>query len=350
MAIGASTLLGQMLAGESISSGIFDPLTKKNSKQDRYRTLMRGGNMFSYSTFQMFVGCERKWHLNKLEHSLRGQEQSITRNEDNIDFAFGKAVESGVHAILLGKPSHQVYFDMLRAWDIPLLAQHPKGKAKTFMDAWIAVDKFSWINGCLFPGWEIAYFNGKPAIELALCVDLENGKYYCGHVDVVLFNPIENRYRVLEIKTTGLKWTHPAMYKNSGQANGYSIVLDSIVEDLEATSTYEVFYLQFSTEMDKWDVYNFTYSRSNRASWINTILLDINRVQTYITISFFPKRGGNCLSYGKPCVYFDVCDLSPEYFNGTGEMDIIEEEELSEQNFDFYFTISEILATQQELI
>lgn len=350
MAIETNSLLAQMLGEETISSGIFDVLEKKKSKQDRYRDLMRGGNMYSYSTFQLLHACERKLQLKKLEMSIEGQTRGITRQEDNIDFAFGKAVESGVHAVLMEKQSHEIWWDMFRAWDVPLLMQHPKGKAKTFIDAWVAVEKFAWIKDNMFQGWEIAYFNGKPAIELSLCIDIQNGYYYCGHVDVVMWNPLENRYRILEIKTTGLKWSHEAMYKNSDQANGYSIVLDSIVEDIEATNTYEVFYLQFSTETDQWTRYDFTYSRSNRASWINTILIDINRVDTYRSINFYPKRGGSCLDYGRPCAYFGTCDLSAEYFNGTGEFDTITEEDLEKQDFDFRFTLQQIIETQQGLI
>lgn len=350
MALNETSLLSQIFSGETVTSGIFDVLDKKKSKQDRYRDLMRGGNMYSYSTFQLLHTCERKLQLQKLENSRLGQEQQITKQDDNIDFAFGKAVESGIHAILLGKEEHLIWWDMFRAWDVHLLMQHPKGKAKTFIDAWLAVEKFAWIKDNMLGGWEVAYFNGNPAIELSLLIDLENGYYYGGHVDVVLYNSLENRYRILEIKTTGLKWSHPAMYKNSNQANGYSIVLDSIVEDLESTSTYEVFYLQFSTETDQWTRYDFTYSRSNRASWINTILLDINRVETYRQIKFFPKRGGSCLDYGRPCQYFDVCDLSPEYFNSTGDFDTCTEDDIQVHNFDFRFTMSQIIATQQELI
>ena len=350
MAINTTSLLAQMLGEESVSSGIFDVLDKKKSKQDRYRELMRGGNMYSYSTFSLFNTCERKLQLTKLENSHAGQAQSITKNADNIDFAFGIAVESGVHAVLLGKEPHKVWWDMFRAWDVHLLLEHPKGKAKTFIDAWLAVEKFAWIKDNMLQGWEVAYFGGQPAIELSLCIDLENGYYYCGHVDVVLYNSFENRYRVLEIKTTGLKWSHEAMYKNSDQANGYSIILDSIAADIEATGTYEVFYLQFSTETSQWTRYDFTYSRSNRASWINTMLLDIQRANTYERISFFPKRGKGCMDYGRPCVYFGICDLDPSSFNGTGDFDMVTEEELVEQGFDFRFTLSQIIETQQGLI
>lgn len=335
---------------KELAPSIFNILDKKKTKQDRYLHLMRGINILSYSTFSGFHSCERKFQLKKLELSGDNNLEFVGAIQNNIHFAFGKAIESGIHAVLLGKPRHQIWFDMFRAWDADLLYVDEKYKDKSFLDAWIAIDKFSWIKDNMFQGWELAYFNGKPAIELSMCINMENGYYYLGHMDVALYNPIERRYRVLEIKTTGLKWVHPAMYKNSDQANGYTIILDSIAKDIEETATFEVFYLVFTTVDGMWKRFDFTYSRSNRAGWINTIMLDINRINTYRKVEFWPKRGGSCMDYGKPCQFYDVCDLNTTGFSESGEFEEITEEELEEHSFDFRFNISKIIATQQELI
>lgn len=334
----------------SVASGAFDALNKKQSKQDKYNQLMRGINILSYSTFSGLHSCERKFQLKKLEQSNANSIETVSAFNTNIDFAFGRTVETGIHAVLLNKPKHLIWFDMFRAWDAELLLQHPKEIPKTFLDAWIAIDKFAWIKDNMFQGWELAYFNGKPAIELAMHIDMENGFHYLGHMDVALYNPLERRYRVLEIKTTGLKWVHPAMYKNSDQANGYTVILDSIAKDIEETATFEVFYLVFTTNNGQWNRFDFTYSRSNRAGWINTILLDINRINTYKQVNFWPKRGGSCMDFGRPCQFFDACDLDAEHFNGTGEFEEVSEEELLTHEFDFRFKLSEIIQTQQELI
>lgn len=311
---------------------------------------MRGVNVYSHSTSDKFVACERKFACSKLELNQPVQTDSVVTLEGNIDFAFGKAVETGVQAALLGHPKWKIFFDMFMAWDIKLMQEHPKGYAKTFTDAIIAIDQFIYIQQELMQGWEIAMFNGKPAIELAMRLDLENGYFFIGHADIILYHPSAKRYRVLEIKTTGAKNINEAMYKNSGQGTGYSIFLDQIAKDVELTATFEVTYLVWSTSLGGWRVYQFTKSRSARADWLNTLLLDIKRIHTYRTLHFWPKRGSACFDYGRPCAYLDSCDLDPTSFNPSGDFAQIEAHELDEHEFDFKFNLSAILETQKELI
>jgi hypothetical protein len=328
-----------------ILAGLWDGVAKRNSKQDRYLQLMRGINILSYSTFGALHTCERQFQKNKLRLAANKNTPRVVFAETNIDFAFGRAVESGIHSTLLKKSKPEIFFDMFMAWDIPLFQEHPRNYAKTFVDSLLAIDQFGVVQSMLFEGWEIAYFDGKPAIEVSMCIDLGNGYYYVGHADVILWHPIEQRFRVLEIKTTGAKYVHEAMYQNSDQAVGYSIMLDSIAKDLENSATFEVFYLVFGTSMDKWMPFHFTKSRSQRAGWINTLLLDIQRINTYRQVSFWPKRGGSCMKYGKPCSYFGICDLGQEE-----EFEVISEEEIAKHEFDFRFKLDEIIQTQTELI
>lgn len=341
--------LAALLGSHDISAGIFSTVAAKDRKKDRYLHLMRGINIVSYSTFGNLHTCERKFALKKLTQAAVNDSGDYIPYT-NIDLAFGKAIESGVQAIFLGKGPQETFFDMFRAWDMPFDAAHPKGNPKTFTDATIAIDQFRLIKNSIFQGWEIAYFKGKPAIELAMLIDIETGHYYVGHADIILYNPRENRYRVLEIKTTGSKNLHEAMYKNSDQATGYSIMLDSIATDRESTATFEVFYLVFSSSLQEWKLFEFTKSRSMRAGWINTILLDIQRVSIYEKAGYWPKRGGSCFDYFRPCEFFNICDLEFKHFNAKGEFDIVNKEDLDKHEFDFRFKLSEIIQTQKELI
>ena len=319
----------------------------KRQKQIRYITLMRGINVSSYSTFGGLQSCDRKFAIKKMELADAGVD---IKPMENVDFAFGKAVETGVHCVFLRKSPEETFIEMFTSWDIPLYAEHPKGYAKRFVDATIAIDKLRYVLsiGHLFEGWEVAYFNDKAAIELAMVIDCENGYFYCGHADMILYNPTEHRYRVLEIKTTARKQLDEAMYKNSDQATGYSIMLDSIAQDQEETATFEVFYLVWNTANDNWTLFEFTKTRSQRAGWINTILLDFQRIELQRKFGFWPKRGTACLEYGRRCEYYTCCDLELSYFNSRGEFDIVTPEEIEEHQFDFHFKLSNIIATQQE--
>lgn len=328
-----------------ILAGLWSGIAKRQSKQDRYLKLMRGINILSYSTFNALHSCERQFQKNKLRLAANVNTPRVLFAETNIDFAFGRAVESGVHSTLLKKSKQDIFIDMFMAWDIPLWQTHPRNYAKEFVDTLLAIDQFGYIRDMLFEGWEIAYFDGKPAIEVSMCIDLGNGYYYVGHADVIMYHPIERRFRVLEIKTTGAKYVHTAMYQNSDQAVGYSIMLDSIAKDLEESATFEVFYLVFCSSLNKWERFDFTKSRSQRAGWLNTLLLDIQRINTHRQVNFWPKRGGSCFEYSKPCQYFTLCDLE-----AMNEFDVITPEEINTHDFDFRFSIDKIIETQEELI
>lgn len=342
--------LTNILARTDVKGSLFDPNKVKKNKQKRYLHLMRGINIYSHSTSEKFVLCERKFACGKLEQNQPIQIDDIETIAGNIDFAFGKAIETGVQSALLNHPKSKIFFDMFLAWDMPLMTQHPRGYEKTFTDAVIAIDQFLYIKDQLMQGWEIAMFNGKPAIELAMLIDLENGYYYVGHADIILFHPMLKQYRVLEIKTTGSKTVHEAMYKNSTQSTGYSVFLDEIAKDVELTSTFEVFYLVYPTSIGFWKLFNFTKSRSSRAAWLNTLLLDIHRIANYRQVNFWPKRGSACFDFYRPCQYLDRCDLDPKSFNPSGDFAIITEDELNQHEFDFKFKLSDILRTQKELV
>jgi len=343
--------LTSLLASQDVKSSLFDPNKAKQNKQRRYVHLMRGINMYSHSTSEgKWNNCERFFSCSKLEQNQPIQIDDIETLEGNIHFAFGRAVESGIQSTLLGNKREKIFFDMFMAWDIPLMAQHPKNQPKTFTDAVIAIEKFNYIKTQLMSGWVIAMFRGRPAVELAMCLDLENGYYYVGHADIILYHPQLQLFRVLEIKTTGSKMVDEAMYKNSGQALGYSIFVDQIAQSHEIAATFEVQYLVFASSLDQWVNYEFTKSRSNRADWINTLLIDIQRINTSRTLKFFPKRGSECYNWGRRCQYYDRCDLDPSAFNSTGEFAVIGEEEIAKHTFDFKFTLSQVLETQKELI
>lgn len=342
--------LSALLGDTDIKGELFNPNSAKSSKQRRYQELMKGINMVSHSTFERKQDCDRKFSVNKYTMNNPGSDIQLFQNEGNIDFAFGRAVETGIQATLLNHSKERIFWDMFLAWDIGLMQQHPKNYAKTFTDACIAIDQFQQIKRELMQGWEIAMFNGKPAIELALCIDLENGYYYVGHADIILFHPVLQRYRVLEIKTTGSRNVDEAMYGNSGQGVGYSVFLDNIAKGVELTATFELFYLVFPTAEGYWKLYEFTKSRSNRADWLNTVLLDVNSIDTYRRLNFWPKRGGSCYKWGRRCEYYNSCDLDPTAFNPSGSFSVITETEIDRHHFDFRFTLSQILDTQKALI
>lgn len=321
----------------------------KAKKQERYRALARGINVQSYSNFGLMEECERKFAKVKAATAVRYDNGKVAGAENNIHFAYGRAFESGVQATLMGKSAQQIFWEMFLAWDMPLDATDDKGK--TFTECVMAIDKFQLIAPDIFGEWELATFNGKSAVELAFCFDLENGYIFVGHVDIVLRNKSSGQFKVIELKTTG-GLLHEAKYGNSPQATGYSIVVDEIAKqyptlNADLAAAYSVLYLVYQSKDAAFTAFEFTKSRSERAGWLNSLMLDYNRIHMYRDANFFPKRGNSCMKFNRPCHLYGVCDLNIDF---TEQHVVVPMSELETYEFDFRFKLSDIIKTQKELI
>lgn len=304
----------------------------------------RNDKTLSYSILQTLHACPRKYELETV--------QGVTAEEDeNIDFAMGHAVGHGIQQALLGKERDSIILEMFLLWYVDLeLANFRKGKS--FWHAVMAVDKFIAIKDEYFAGWEVAVFNNKPAIELNFKIEILGGYAYQGHIDLVLHHPETDAYKILEIKTTSFNNLHEAVYKNSAQALGYSIVLDQIAPGV---SNYEVTYLAYKTGVKEYEVFDFIKSSLSRAVWIKQLLLDLDIIEHYKREGFFPMRGESCYSFFRPCKYFGICELSNSAF---GKLDNLEldssgqliEQEQPEPQFAISLHISDIIERQMERI
>jgi hypothetical protein len=348
------SVLSQLFGGVDVGAATqtLSPNSAKHQKQRRYRELVRGINILSYSTFELYHTCERKFAISKLRAGNRTEaELAIFQEDTNLHLTFGKCFETGIQSVLLGKSWAHIFLDMLMAWDMFLFEEDQKGyKGKTFTECVIGVELFfKTTRHVLLSEWEVAIFNGKPAVELAMSLDFENGYYFLGHADVVLRNKYSGELMVLEIKTTADNNIQEAKYGNSAQASGYSIMVDSIADDLELTSAYNVLYLVYHTAQHKFFTYSLNKSREGRAEWVNTLLLDMQRVHTNRQLQFFPKRGQSCMHFGRVCQYYETCSMDP-FQGGLRDFAVISSEQLEAHGFDFHFKLGNLIETQKGFI
>lgn len=275
----------------------------KTSKKD-YRIAYRFVNITSHSQREVLHECPRHFQITKIPTNVDSSVLFL-----NLDFVYGHSVGAGIQTYLATRNKQQALFASFLAWNCDLDFALPK-KGKSSVLAGLAIEKFIYFWEKSFgEEWELAYFNGKPSTELTFFIDCENGYFHAGHVDAILRNKRTGRYMVLEIKTTAIRTVDEAQYANSGQAVGYSIILDKIVNDLDAVSQFEVLYLVYSSEQREYTAFPFTKNRVERAEWLQDLLLDHTLINTYKKIDFFPKRGQSCWSFGKRCPHFGVCDM-----------------------------------------
>jgi len=181
--------------------------------------------LISHSSRTTLHKCPRKYQLYRLSSQTITTDE-LKETEQGVTFAYGKAVGVGIQSTMESKSIDQVYIDTFLEWDVDLLDETPRQK-KSFWLALFAVQKFIALrdNGFL-DCYELVYYQGKPACELSFQVLLPNGFKYRGFIDAVLRHKTTGAILVLENKTSSGN-ANSAMYKNSGQALGYSVILDS---------------------------------------------------------------------------------------------------------------------------
>ncbi len=256
----------------------------------------------SYSSRLTLHSCPRKYQLYKLNAAVPEDDDPTS-----VTFAFGHTVGAGIQEYLVSGDSNKALMAAYLTWAPDLFAENTK-QVKSFWLAVAAIQRFiSLCNNGFLKDWQVATFDGQPAVELGFKITLPGGFIYIGFADVVLVHKVTGEVMVLELKTTSATNVVAAMYKNSAQAIGYSIVLDAVIPGLSA---YTVKYLIYKTKSFDYEVMDFGKSYLQRALWIKELLLDIERVARYAEDDIFPMHGESCNSFFRECEYFGVCTMA----------------------------------------
>ena len=290
----------------------------------------------SHSSLELLHECERKFQLNKLLVSEQPKEESA-------HFSFGKAMGAGVATYLATQSKDQALYQCwLAYWPELEIDNKSVWRALHYMQgAFRALDN-------LLNHYEVAEFRGAPAVELSFRLNINEQKYFVGHIDVVLRHRVTGKYFVLEVKTTGLQLLDlkPA-YMHSGQAVGYSIALDKIVG--EELSTYGVLYFVVQLPHSKaaeltcqYHVFDFPKTLVDRLNWFVKMGLDVQHLESCEKLNIFPKRGSSCIRFNKPCYHFGTCSLQ--------DFDKPKEQEPDTIVYTFEYDLEELISAHIERI
>lgn len=271
--------------------------------------------LLSHSSLETLHSCPRKFEIYRMNYA--------PKSASTIDTAFGHAVGVGIQELLrvqsltptaylieteMLTPYQIALWQMFLSWDVPIDEEKPKAN-KSFALACIAVEKYQQqLLPALSEEWELASFEGKPAVELGFIIELPNGYYYRGYVDAVLVHKTERRFRVLELKTTGLAVVDIAQYKNSFQGVGYGVILDKLASTMEFDADYYVDYLVYKTKAMEYVPMPFMKTLYQRAKWLSQLLIETKTIELYLENNLFPTHGQSCFNYFRPCQYFGMCE------------------------------------------
>ena len=302
--------------------------------------------LLSHSSRTTLHRCPRKYQLYRLNSRIADIEGDIeleTKDtESKITFSYGSAVGVGVQSALEGKTRDQVILDTFLEWETDLLAETPRQK-KSFWLAVFAVQKFiAMRNEGFLDEYSLVYYDGKPAIELPFQIILPNGYKYRGFVDAVLQHKTTKEILVLENKTTSHK-TNSAQYKNSGQALGYSVVLDKLFPEL---SSYVVLYMVYETISYKYVELPFTKSLYQRALWLQELIIDIQTIELYESYGVYPMHGESCNDFFRPCEYLSLCTMHTDKLTKPLTKAVLNKIEEENEKYDFILDFYDLVNTQ----
>ena len=317
-----------------------------------------GVRALSYSKASSLNSCPRKFQLEN-QFSLN------TEKRTSVTFSFGHAVGMAIQATAEGESFDRMLLRVFLEWDLPLDEMGTLSEQRGRKNLWFALDaaerwwklvhddKMSDLKG-----WDIAMIPNPeggddiPGVELTFSIDCGEGFIYDGHLDLLVVNKERTKLKVVEVKTSNSNQIHPAMYKNSLQAVGYSVVIDKAAALMGMKGTYEVQYIVYQTGKQEFKSLPFVKSAAHRAIFLSNLVSDINNVIAYEEQDYFPHNGASCYDFFRECKYFDVCHLDDSMIERmahkekmTGASQTFE----AVENFaTFKFTLDELLDSQRE--
>jgi hypothetical protein len=324
----------------------------ESTSDKEYRKLMRNGNCTSHSKLALLHKCPRLYEIEMLRAVMPANPDEP--DELNADFAYGHSVGAGIQAYAatgnLVAAQFAAFLAWKAPWDFEKLDKNGNPTGKSLPMALHAIESFAFFmaNSELADYEVFRLPNGKPAVELSFAVDTENGYYHFGHIDTILIHRATGKLAVWEGKTTGSEFVDEATYGNSYQALGYSVVVDALASSMGLPSSdYEVLYIVYSSKSREFQLLPFPKSRTQRAEWLQDLLLTHATIDKYQELQFFPKRGDSCLNkWGKKCRWYGNCQMRNESLFPGIKVPTIESVEQVEA-VDYKFTLTELIAAQR---
>lgn len=299
--------------------------------------------MLSYSSLLTLHSCPRRFELDKITDAVEDNDPT----ESNITFAFGHIVGEGVQAMFMGLTFEETVWKMFLRWKIDLFARNEKQK-KSFWEGVEAVRLFYLQKDMWLDEYELVYYTDAagesiPACELSFLIEFPDGFRFRGFMDVAVRRRSTGRLTVLEVKTSSSANLNQAQYKNSAQALGYTVVMDTIAP---GDSSYDVVYVVFSSRNEEWETMTFTKSLLQRARWIQQVMLDIELIKLFAESQYFPQHGESCYDFYRECKYFGTCSLENKFIAKPLTEKMIQNLDASVDNFAIRLTLEDLIAGQ----
>lgn len=251
--------------------------------------------------------CERRFQLDRL---LVSANVDVSVSKSSPETVRGTAYGAGVQTYLLTGNMDKAIYDCWLAYS-PMLENPPK----TFLSRTLnnLLQSKPVLDG-IRKKYKIAVFNDQPAIELSFRLNLDDRWYYVGYIDAVLQDLTTGIYGVFECKTTSAYYKDlTPLYRYSGQALGYSIILDQVTGSSQSSFTTDYLVcrdISPTNFVPEVHLFPFKWTLLDRLKWFFTLQMDVDQLNTMDQHELFPQRKEGCIQYNKVCPHFGFCELT----------------------------------------
>lgn len=289
----------------------------------------------SYSSLETLHSCPRKFELEKV------LVPEGTRSE-SLDLIVGKSAHAGIQQLLMGASLERAVWEAYKEFSlVPGISIEESNKKKSFTHVVMHIQKFMECPPEKLQGWQVAWIRNehgvlRPAIEVGFRIMLPGGFHYRGFIDAILSNGTD--FTALEIKTTGFENANPALWHNSFQGMSYSMVTDY----LSCQSNVMQMFLALEFPKLGQTALDFWRSAKDKSSWLPSLAMDVQAINTYRKHNHFPMRGANCFQFFRPCAHLGICNLARP-------TDVVPARVESNTAYDFNFSLQDLLQFSEEL-
>lgn len=266
--------------------------------------------VLSHSSRSLFRSCARKFEFRQMYGDTGTREEAYAAE-------CGVALHAGFQTYLVTRDEQKAIIAF--AMKFPYALEMQEKNAYRSLEACYAT-LMAMINSDLVQRYELVQINTrmgvKDAIEVPFALQITgtptNGipVYYVGFIDCILYDPVENVYFVVDVKTTRINVSnYSARYEFDEQVVPYGIILEHALG--KPIDEIKVAYI--STYIDlmepKVTLYSFNKTQQHITDWMEGLCDDIERMGKYIEKKWWPRAtdGNVCFSFNRPCWFIDYC-------------------------------------------
>lgn len=264
----------------------------------------------SNSSFLLADSCFRKFEFRKVFGNAR--------RETSEALSVGTALHVGIQTYTETHDKDYAIFCMLTAFNFSYQKSNMDNRSwQSCVQILSKVMQF-WDEN--MDEWELAKIqdaNGNeiPAVEVPfsiIYIDPKTGLKikYIGYIDFILYNKIENKYYVVDYKTsTGLD-DKTVEFKFASQCLPYGLVLEVLLNHPIEDGFDVMYWCTYLHMLDtSSQIYTFDKSYQDIQDWMIQFTEFANRFINFAKLGWFPRKSNGCIAYNRPCQFFSFCDL-----------------------------------------